>query len=203
MPDKVVIFDDYGQKWNIFPDDSLYEEAKQAVEQSSGKVVWPLEKITEHRGYGWWSTFKKLDEFESDLEKQIPNPGKQRLLDIDKEYLPFELRDLLQRFGSYIATLHHLEGMVEAQCLTLKEGFKTGMSVAITQLESPEATVSGRESQVLATNELFRQTKRMQIDNEAILALLKGWREAYETAWNTTSRLITLAVGEAQLQRSG
>lgn len=201
MSNYVTIYDQFGQAWKVTDTDALYLEAQEAVMQTKGqKVYWPLAKIVENRGWGWWSIFKHLDELEADLEKQIPNPGKVRLLDLDKEYLPAELRDLLQHFGSYLSNLHHIEAIIEAQGHALREGFKTGLTVAMAQSNSSASTVSGKEAEVLANNELLRDTRKMQIDHEATLILIKGWRQAYEQAFQTVSRLITLAIGEVQLQ---
>lgn len=196
----VIIYDEYDQPWKLFEDDELYQEA---VEQSSGvegRIIWPLSKIVSGRGYGWWTTFKKIDEFEADLEKMVPHPVKSRLIDIDKEYLPSELSDLLQKFGSYLAILHHTEGVIEAQCHALKEGFKTGLSVATARHESKATAVTAKEAEVLAGNELLKQTRRLQINNEACLIIVKSWRQSYEQAFATASRLVTLMLGEAQLQ---
>lgn len=197
----VDIHDEYNQPWRIFEDDALWPEAKKANDDAKGApVVWLLNKIAAGRGYGWWSTFKKLDDVELDLERLMPNPGKVRLLDLEVEYSPYELRELLQRFGSYLATLHHMESLIEAQGHALKEGFNNGMKVAMAQTTSKETTVTGKESEILASNEVFKHTKRMQIDHEATLLLVKGWRQSYEQAWSTVSRLMSLVIGEAQLQ---
>lgn len=196
----VYIEDQYGQNWRIEDNDPLWQEAKTAVDTApDGKVMWSLEKLSKNKGYGWWTTFKKLDEIEADLEKIMPNPGKGLLIDINHEYTPLELRDLLQRFGAFLSTLNHTEGLIEAQCHTLKEGFKTGLSVAMSTRESKETSISGREAEVLASSDLLKTNRRMQIDNEATLLLIQGWRKAYEAAYQTASRLVTLFIGESQM----
>jgi len=195
----VTVYDQFSQAWKVTENDPLYPEALQEASKGD-KIYWPLKKIVESRGWGWWAIFKHLDELEADLEKQMPNPGKVRLIELDKEYLPTELRDLLQRFGSYLANLYHIEAMVEAQGHALREGFKTGLTVAIAQSGSTANTVTAKEAEVLANNELLRDTRKMQIDHEATLILIKGWRTSYEQAHQTVSRLITLAIGEVQLQ---
>lgn len=204
----VIIHDEYRQPWRIQEDDQLYEEAKAALEatradenapnDSDQKVVWPLKKIVEGRGFGWWTVFQQLDEFERELGEAVPNPGTGRLIDIDREYNPTELQDILQRFGSYLATLNVAVAKIEAQTHALKESYKTGMQVAVASRD-PKATLSARESEVLSAQELFRETRRLQISNEAILLLAKGWLASYEAAFQTVSRLITLRLGEASL----
>ena len=144
-------------------------------------------------------TFDKLDAFEADLEKMMPNPGKVRLIDINKEYSPTELQDMLQHFGSYLATLHWNVAMIEAQTHALKESLKTGLQVRVVGAD-PKLTVSAREAEVLAGDELLRDTRRLQIDNESVLILAKGWLSAYEAAYAAISRIVSLTIGEASLQ---
>lgn len=203
--DSITVWDQYGQPWRIDPDNPLYEEAQsEAATVSPEKVIWPISKITEDRGWGWWSVFHKLEDFEAELEQLIPNPHKQRLIDLDTEYTPEDLENMLQKFGSYLASLHHTEGMLEAQCHALKQGLKTGMDIAIAQNSTINKipTVSGRETAMLSGQEVFRDTRKMQIEFESTLLLVKGWRNAYEQAWTTTSRIISLRIGEAGLQTS-
>lgn len=197
----IVIYDQFDQAWRIFEEEELFEEAKLAVAQANGqKVYWPLAKLVEKRGYGWWTTFKRLDEFEADLAKVVPNPGSGRLLDLYKEYTPDEMRSMLQCYGSYISTLHHTEAMIEAQYIALKQGLKTGMNVMVSQYQGSQTTIAGKEGEIISDNELMRNTRRMEIDHEAFLTLIKGWREAYQQAWSTISRIISLKIGESSLQ---
>lgn len=140
----------------------------------------------------------KLDEFQSQLEQLIPNPSTYRLLDLEKEYTPTELRDLLQRYGSYLSNLYALEGRIEAEALLVDRGFKTGLAVAVAQSESKTSTISGKEAEILASNSAFRDLKKLQIYNDSYITLIKGWREAYQQGYNTVSRLISLLLGEAE-----
>jgi hypothetical protein len=140
---------------------------------------------------------EKLDEFQKSLEMLIPNPSNYRLLDLNREYTPQELRDLLQKYGSYVATLCSLEGRLEAESVLVDKGLKTGLAVAITQLD-PKTTIAAREAEVLASSDTFRDLRKMQIYNEAYSALLKGWKDAYQQAYTTVSRLISLLLGEVE-----
>lgn len=207
----VVVYDEFGIGHRLKPEDAQFPEARAAYdalgtsqpEGSNGntpRVVWPLAKIVKSRGFGWWSVYESLHEYENDLKQQIPHPGEYRLLKLEGEYTPTELSDMLQHFGSYLATLHYLEGMLEAQCHALKEVFKTALQVSMASGESEAKTVAAREGEAIASNELLRETRRNQIEMEAKLLLLKGWREAYDIAWSTTSRIITLRGGELALQ---
>lgn len=197
----VIVYDEYSQPWKVLEDDILYSEALAAQEKSKNqRIIWPLKKITEYRGWGWWTVFKDIDEIEIDLEKLMVHPGKERLIEIGKEYNPTELRDMLQTFGSNVSTLHVIEGKISGHCHGLREGFKTGMAIAIARLDSKAATITAKENEILDKQELFRDTKKLQIKNEACLELVQGWRKAYENAWSTVSRIISLEIGEASLQ---
>lgn len=202
--ESVIIYDHYNQPWKIQEGDPLYAEAKAAVDNSPNdmKIYWPLDKLAMHRGWGWWTVFKNLDSFEQELRGMMDDPYSTRLYDWNKEYTPVELRDLLQKFGSHLATLHRLEGRITAQCVALKQGYQTGIKVALTRTDSRETTVSGREAEILANNDLFSNTKKIEIDNEALLEMIKGWRNAYQIAWETVSRIITLSGQEVAIQTS-
>lgn len=198
--ESVIIFDEYGQSWRIYEDESYYQEAKRNIEESeSGRVVWPLMKLTENRGYGWWVTYHKIADIEKELTSMgIPDPSKYRLISIDHQYTPSELRDLLQKFGSYLSNLFAVEQKLVAQNHALKEGLKTGLKVAMQNLEDKKGSVTDRESEVLSNNELLLNTRRLEIDTASLMELVSGWRKAYESAYATASRLITLMIGEAQ-----
>lgn len=146
--------------------------------------------------------FNKLEDLIKELEKICPDPAKGRIIDIEKEYTPQELRDLLQKFGSYLSSLHTIEAKIEAQCHAIKEGLKTGISLSVSQMEN-KATIKDREANLLASNESLRELKRMQIYYESYLTLVQGWRQAYHSAYSTISRLITLMLGEIQIETSG
>lgn len=196
----LTIWDEYGTPWNIDNGDSIFAEAENAIKANNGeKVIWPISKLVQGRGWGWWSVYKRIADFEQELTKLMPNPGNYRLIDLDKTYTTAELRDMLQRFGSYLSTLHHMEGLVESRCHALKEGLKTGLQVAMSQHEAKASSVAEKEGQVMFGSETLKQARRMQIDEEACLAIVKGWRQSYDQAWNTVSRLITLEIGEASL----
>lgn len=141
---------------------------------------------------------EKLDEFQKSLEMLVPNPSAYRLLDLNREYTPQELRDLLQKYGSYVATLCSLEGRLEAEYVLVDKGLKTGLAVAVSQLDSKTSTVSGREAEIYASNEMFRDLKKLQIYNEAYSSLLKGWKDAYLQGYSTVSRLVSLLLGEVE-----
>lgn len=194
----IRIQDEYGQTWNIFEDDANYQEAKVSIEK--GIKTWPLEKILEGRGWGWWTVFKDIDDYEREIGKIIPDPVKNPLIQTDHEYTPTELSDMLQQLGSYLSILYAHESKVEAHCNALREGFKTGLQVAMARYETESKTVKGQEAEILSGNELFLQTKRMEIKDESILLVISGWRKAYEQAYATISRIVSLRIGEVSLQ---
>ena len=143
---------------------------------------------------------KKVDLFEKDLEQMVANPAAQRLINIDVEYTPTELRDLLQHFGSYLATLDALQGKMEAECHLLQKGLKTGIAVSIASKKPKTGTISGDEAEILLASANLRSLKKMEIENEACLLLLKGWIKAYTDAYTAVSRIISIELGEVSLQ---
>lgn len=197
--ESVIIYDEYEQPWRIYSDEPRYEEAKQNVEEANGeKVHWPLMKLTEGRGYGWWVTYQKIDGIEKELTAMgILDPSKYRLIDPEHQYTPDELRSLLQRFGSFLSNLHAIEQKLVAQNYALKEGLKTGLKVTASKTESKAKSVGDRDAEILSSNELLLETRRLEIDTGSLIELVSGWRKSYESAYATTSRLITLLLGEA------
>lgn len=200
----ILVYDEYDQRWQIFEDDLLYEKVKSdwdlevAKGNENPKLVYPIKYLTEHRGWGWWTVWAALDQIELSLEQHMPNPSKIALIE-EREYTPTELQDLLQKLGGHLATLHTLLGKNYATAHSLKEGFKGAIRVGMVDMETKETTIAGKEAELMAHSELLRQTKRIEIQSEASISLLKGWVDAYETAWQTISRIITLRMGEASL----
>lgn len=141
---------------------------------------------------------EKLEEFKAGLVKLVPDPSTYRLLDLDKDYTPVELRDLLQHYSSYLATLYSLRGRIRAESIIVDRGFKTGMAVARARSGLSKATVADREAEILSENQGFRDLKKMQIFNETYEALLDGWIEAYAQAYAGASRITSLFLGETE-----
>lgn len=142
----------------------------------------------------------KLDGFIADLTKLVPNPGAQRLLEINREYTPPELRSLLQQFSSYLSTLYGFQGRIEAESILINEAYKTGSDVAI--LDSIEGTITAKKARLIKENPAYARLRRLEIQNDAYKALLAGWIKSYESAYTGVSRIITLTVGELGAQSS-
>lgn len=198
--ESVIIYDEFNQPWRIYEDDRQWPEAKKNVEENEGRdVFWPMVKLMEGRGYGWWTAFKRIADLEKELEQMgIPDPGKYRLIQVDHQYTPDELRKLLQSFGGYLANLYAIEAKLLAQKLALEKGMKTGLQVAMVRIENKKSTVKDREGEVLSENELLLNTRRLEIDTGSAYELASGWRKSYESAYNAASRMISLMIGEAQ-----
>lgn len=143
---------------------------------------------------------KHVDDFEAGLEKLVVNPRKERILPIDREYTPVELRDMLQRFGSSLAILSSMEGKIESECHLLKEGLKTSTAITVVKEKPKTGSVSGDEAFVLEGSEALRHIRKLQIYNESVLLALKGWRRAYDDAYVSVSRMISIQIGELTLQ---
>jgi len=199
IDESILIYDPWGQGWKIQPDDDIWIEAKLAVDTASGeKVVWPLEKLVAGRGWGWWTVFKDIDAIEIELEREMLNPAKARLIEHNREYTPVELRGLLQLFGSNLAILHAIQAKTDAQGYALDESFKVGMKIAIKEIPGGD-TIASKEGTILQQNALFKQTKRMAINHESVLITIKGWVKAYEAAYTAVSRMLSMDLGEMEM----
>jgi hypothetical protein len=147
------------------------------------------------------SARKDLDEFVKILEQIAPNPASNRLLAIDHEYSMVEIRDLLQHFGSYLASLIGIQGRIEAEQTIISKALKIGISIAILKPEIQSTTISGKEAELLSQDDGFAETKRLEIKNEARLTLVKSWVKAYEAAYTAASRIFSVDSTEANLPR--
>lgn len=149
----------------------------------------------------WQEVFQEIDNLEEEIAKEMPNP-RYIFLELDKEYTPQQLRDLIQRFGIYLASLTKRESILEAQCHALKQSYENGIAVAMASgSDTSSKTLKGKEAEILANNELFINTKRLQISSESALLVVQGWRKSYEHLYALASRLITLTLGELEASR--
>lgn len=148
------------------------------------------------------SARKDLDEFQTGLlEKIAPNPAANRLLSLDHEYTMVEIRDLLQHFGSYLASLIAIQGRIEAEQTIISKALKIGIGIAILEPEIKSSSITGKEAELLSKNEDFAGLKRLEIKNEARLTLVKSWVKAYEAAYTAASRIFSVDSTEATLPR--
>lgn len=155
--------------------------------------------MDEYEGFTVEGARKHLDTFKEQLSKLVPDPATTRFLIPDKEYMPVELRDFLQLFGGYLGTLYPIEAQIKADCHIVKEGLKTGLSVAMVNTEGKYSTVKDKESTVLAGNEILLHYRKLQIENEACLELISGWVKAYDALYTAVSRIISIQLGELTL----
>ena len=153
----------------------------------------------EEQGWGWWTVYTRIQDFETELETIVPNPRSYRLLAIGEEYTIEQLGALLQNYGSYLSTLHSYKGIIKGQTHGLKQSFSEGLKVAMAQLGGG-GTNASKEGQVMAENETLGLAKKMQIEQEAVFEVVDGWIDSYQIAWDTISRLITIHMGEVALQ---
>ena len=145
---------------------------------------------------------ERLEQFAAQLEELVPNPVKRRLINTEHEYTALELKDLLQMLGSHLATLTAVAGKLEAECHLLKETFKKDMSMALARNATSATQVAIKEGEILVINKELQQIKYMQIESEAFFLLVKSWRNAYDDAYTSISRIVTLEIGEISLQTS-
>lgn len=155
----------------------------------------------DERPWGWWTVFESIEEYRSELARTVaPDPITTRIIDINRQYSPEELRAGLQACTSYLATLFAIEGLLEGQSGALTKALKTGLSISAVNLITGETSVSGREAAALASSDILRNTRKLEIDTDSRLSVVTGFRKAYETAQFGFSRLISLHIGESDLQ---
>lgn len=190
--DSIIVRDEYGQPWKLTPEDEeLWPKAQE------GATYFPMSELVKHRGWGWWSAFKTQQEWLA--QSGIPVPG-HNLIPTD----PAQLRPALQEFGSYVSWLEAQIGLIEGRKNALKQAYDVAVLVDSAGVkDNTKASEKSKEAQILAKSETLRATKRLQIENETLLYTARGLCAAYQRAWETVSRLITLQVSETELSRLG
>lgn len=195
-PEYIDIFDDYGGKWRVTPDDGLLwpivlSEHQLGIEP----IVVPARVLREKRGWGWWTVAERQLTWLAELG--IP------MIDDPNLLVPQEasgLAEALQRYGGYASYLSAMIGRLEGLTKALEDSYDVAVGIAATKLEgATRLTEKSKEAQVLAMNETLRETKRREIETAALLATAKGLKAGYERAWDTVSRLITLYSSETGL----
>jgi hypothetical protein len=166
-------------------------------EQGIDPIVLPLSIIAVRRGWGWWTVFQDSTEWVQNLG--VPEPNLETLPQRD-DITTGELSELLQKFGAYLTYLETLMGQITSRRSTLKEGYDVAMMIATSKLQdSSKLTEKTKEATILQVNETLRQTKRLFIEEDAKLCIIKGLRDAYRISWDTVSRMITIKSLEAQI----
>lgn len=194
---QLIVRDEYNRDWKVLPGDPLWEQVKTMHEQGIDPIVLPLALIAARRGWGWWTVFQDSTEWVQNLG--VPEPNLETLPQGDN-ISTGELSELLQKFGAYLTYLETLMGQITSRRSTLKESYDAAMMVATSKLpDGSKLTEKTKEATILQTNETLRQTKRLFIEEDAKLCIIKGLRDAYKICWDTTSRQITLRALEAQI----
>lgn len=194
---QILIRDEYGQNWKCLEGDPLWEQVKTMHEQGIDPIVLPLSIIAVRRGWGWWTVFQDSTEWVQNLG--VPEPNLETLPQRD-DITTGELSELLQKFGAYLTYLETLMGQITSRRSTLKEGYDVAMMIATSKLQdSSKLTEKTKEATILQVNETLRQTKRLFIEEDAKLCIIKGLRDAYRISWDTVSRMITIKSLEAQI----
>lgn len=197
IPDKIEVLDDYGQKWEVTPQDKLWGKVLQEHQAGNEIVVIPLREIAQNKGFGWWTVLESIKKWMAEMNMP-PHPDMSKIPPPDA-MSPVDLNKLLVEYGAHLSRLEGAVGLLQGKYIALKEGLATGMAVATAKIDEPKVTEKSKEAKVMAGSETLRQTRRMQIETEAVLAAAKGMRDAYQRAWETVSRLISLWVNEATI----
>lgn len=201
IPSQIEVVDEHSQKWTVTPQDTVWEECLREYQKGDGSMppLIPLAKIKDHMGWGWWTVFKNQEEFLANLGIPLPS---HETLPIFEDLLPQQLGDLLQKFGGYVTYLEPIIGGMTGRQIALKDGLAAAILVESAKLDDGKKTEKAKEAQIVAGSETLRRTKRMLIEQEALLATAKGIRDAYKQAYDTISRQISLKALEVELATS-
>lgn len=144
--------------------------------------------------WGWWSVFKSLEDLQSEVRGIMKDPTLEPLLE-RREYTPLDIQQLLTVFGGCLAWLYVTEGKMEAQAHALKESYKK--AVATQTVNIVANSEKAKEAKALEDSEILRQTGKMAIGFESLLIYVKGVAKAYQAAYDSLSRIVTVQELEA------
>lgn len=195
-PSTLRIYDQFGEPYDIDPKNKLWAQALAENEKGAERIQFPLSQITDALEWGWWTCFKTQREWVESCG--IPVPDHKLLFglaDADDS----RLRTLLQTFGGYVSYLEGQLGIMEGRRHALKQGYEGAILVASASSDGAKKTEKAKEAEAIAKSETLRQMKRMQIEQETILATAKGMLDGYKAAYDTTSRVVSTRQMEAEL----
>lgn len=150
-------------------------------------------------GFSIEGGLQEVDDFLKSIAGFVPNPTHYRVLELNKEYTPDEIKKELQKFSSYLSYLYAFLGRMNAEHIVVSKGLKKGMSIA--RLDSSldqNLSLTDREAQVLANSPDFARYTKQDILSEAYVEILKGWCKSYEAAYIGASRMLSADEAEAQ-----
>src|SRR6185295_3739393 len=99
IPEVITIHDELGQAWRVDKQDDLWPDVLKATKNGTQDATLPISTIVSKRGWGWWSCFKKQDDWIRELGVPIPDHN---ILDQASDASLVQLGQELQRFGAYI-----------------------------------------------------------------------------------------------------
>jgi len=193
---EATIQDEFGNTWTIKPEDALWPEVCKQIEEHVAFPVISLATIRKHLGWGWWTALEAQRAWLEGCGVPIPT-----LSTLSLQNDAVSLSEALTRFGGYLTYLSAKIGELEGQQKAYQEGYSVAVMVGTKDLPEKLAE-KAKEAKVVAASETLRETKRRQIETEAIILAAKGLRDAYQNAWDTASRLVTLFVAESGLASS-
>ncbi len=157
-----------------------------------------------------------VDRVLSDTEKYIKKMGvpnlhftQDDLEDIDlgeiEQATNDQLEEYLAVFGGYRSYLESQLSMVEARRNTIEIGLEEGINRAVYTTgrgykERGEKTPlkEALKGECFAESSLLRQTRADLIEIEAVCIRIRGMREAYKAAFETTSRIASLRMSSRE-----
>jgi hypothetical protein len=145
---------------------------------------------------------QELVEFKRSLAGVVPDPTSYRVLELNKEYSPQEIKTELQKISSYLAYLYGMTGNFGAENIVVSKGFKRGLSVARLDPSLSGTTLAEKDAQLIAKVPEFAKYAKEEILAEAYLEIIKGWAKAYEAAYTGASRMLSADEAEASATSS-
>jgi len=194
VPEKITVMSEFGQKYELDAANALWPEALRQHVAEVDPIVFPLARLSGALEWGWWSCFKSQEEWLAGCGVPVPDHD---VLGVAARGTTADLADKLQEFAGYVAWLEAQLGVMEGRRGALAEGYKAAVLVASADAEG-KGTEKSKEAQALARSETLRQTKRLLIEQETVLATAKGLLDSYQAAYDATSRILTARQIEAE-----
>lgn len=190
------VYDSDDNPYDIDERNVLWERALERKAAGDDPIQFTKAELSAAREWGWWSCFKMQEDWLKN--SAIPMPDHKLLFGL-ADANDQTLREMLMKFGGYISWLEAQIGMMEGRRSALKQGYDTAIMVATSRRRGIKATEKSKEADALSESETLRQTKRMQIEQDTLIATAKGMLEGYQRAWETVSRVVTIRMTEHEL----
>lgn len=213
LPGQVLIVEkERGINWVCDVSEEEYEYlSKFGAFNEDENLVLPLPFIASIKRF---SPVQILDNVEKYVkEVAVPNlkmeAGDRTDIDLDdlSSATNEQLEQYLAVFGGYKSYLESQLSVIESKKGVLEAGFEEGLNKMYYQMEQKYHDYVGRKpnkealrGEALAENSQLKNIRQELIEAEAIYNRVRGLRDAYNSAFNTVSRIVALrASGKDQV----